>query len=336
MANYSDSDKRETRFYASVLDALSMFAHQSLRAEPNTEYRYSTHGYTLLSAAVEGAARQPFLAYLQEALFRPLGMRSTGPDLRARASAELATFYQLIDGLLLKVEKPEDPSYKWAGGGLTSTPMDLLRLASAYFNGFLEPEIIATMWRSQRLTSGRETGVGLGWRTGLDVGGRTVIEHAGSMEGTRTVLSIFPSQKVVVALMTNREWSSTIEETAHMLALPFLVPPISKSRLRGKSEGTLEVVAVSGQKTTQKAELTLADSSGRLRAGVGDGQESYLLFDLGAGDVYALVRRDGIYYSTLTVADGLVNLRVLGYGSPRFTSPAGHPPFMTFKGQISR
>ena len=29
---------------------------------------------------------------------------------------------------------------------------------------------------------------------------------------------------VAIALMTNREWSSTIEETAHMLALPFLRP----------------------------------------------------------------------------------------------------------------
>ena len=64
LPHYSDEDKREQRFYPSVLDALGIFAQVKLLSEPNTAYRYSTHGFTLLSAAIEGAAAQPFLEYL--------------------------------------------------------------------------------------------------------------------------------------------------------------------------------------------------------------------------------------------------------------------------------
>lgn len=332
--HYSDADSLEQRFYPSVLDALNVFAHADLVAEPKTRYHYSTHGYTLLSAVIEGASEQSFLEYLQQAVFEPLAMRSTGPDLRARPPAELATLYAWRDGELVRIPQPEDPSYKWAGGGLISTPTDLVRLADGYFNGYLDSATVSLMWTSQRLESGRETGVGFGWRNGRDIDGRRVLEHAGSMEGARTVVSIFPEEKLVVALMTNREWSSTIEETVHMLALPFLTTTSPLQELRGTFAVTVEVVSVSGNKEVRPGTLILADEHARLVIDPGSGDEqSFSLFHLSA-DVYALVRPDGIYHTTIRVVDGVVAGQVTGYGSPQLTSPAGNPPFMTFFGAI--
>lgn len=333
--HYSDADSLEHRFYSSVLDALSVFAHVSLVAEPNTRYRYSTHGFTLLSAVIEGAAREPFLEYMQRAVFAPLGMRSTGPDLRARPAAELAAYYTWAGNALVRVEQPEDPSYKWAGGGLTSTPTDLLRLADGYFNGFLDSATVSSMWSSQRLRSGSETGVGLGWRNSRDVDGRRVLEHAGSMEGTRTVVSIFPDEQLVIALMTNREWSSTIEETAHMLALPFLAATLPRRQPRGSFAVTVETVAVSGATTSEPGTLTLADENSELVVDPGSNDERrFALFYLSADDVYALVRPDGIYHTALRVVGDELTGHVIGYGSPQLTSPAGNPPFMSFVGRF--
>jgi CubicO group peptidase (beta-lactamase class C family) len=80
LPHYSDGDRVEDRVYASVADALSVFAHLPPAAPPGARYRYSTHGYTLLSAAVEGAAGVPFLEYLARSVLQPLGMRATGPE----------------------------------------------------------------------------------------------------------------------------------------------------------------------------------------------------------------------------------------------------------------
>src|SRR5215207_2866241 len=65
MPHYSEADRIEPRFYSSVTDALGVFAHVGLKFEPGTAYSYSTHAFTLLSAAIEGAAGQPFLDYVQ-------------------------------------------------------------------------------------------------------------------------------------------------------------------------------------------------------------------------------------------------------------------------------
>lgn len=331
--HYSNADSLERRFYVSVVDALGVFAHVDLIAEPNTRYRYSTHGFTLLSAVIEGAAKEPFLEYMQRAVFGPLGMRSTGPDVRARPAAELATFYSWRDGALVRIQQPEDPSYKWAGGGLTSTPTDLLRRAAGYFNGFLDSATVSLMWTSQRLQSGGETGVGLGWRNGRDIDGRRVLEHAGSMEGSRTVVGIFPEERVAISLMTNREWSSTIEETAHMLALPFLAAPSPRPQPHGTFDVTVETVAVSGEKKAQRGTLTLTGERGELLVEQGSRDEQmFVLFYLHADDVYAFVRPDGIYRSSLAVIDSVLSGRVVGYGSPQLTSAPGNPPFMTFVG----
>lgn len=330
MAHYGPGDRLAARFYPTVSDALSVFSHQPLREAPRTAYRYSTHGYTLLSAVIEGAAGQPFLDYLREAVTAPLGMTGTGPDLRATPDTALATFYRWTNDALARVTAPEDPSYKWAGGGLVSTPRDLLRLADAYRNGFLDAKTVDALWTSQTLIDGRRTGVGLGWRSGPDMAGRRVIEHAGSMEGTRAVLSIFPDEQVAVAVMTNREWPSRIEETAHLLALPFMAPPPQRAMPAASRPVTVERRSDAGVKTTEDGTLELRDDRGTLVIAPGTTRNvSYPLVRV-TDEVYAMVAADGVYHLTLRAnADGLVGTAI-AYGSPRLASPATTPPFLTF------
>ena len=330
MPHYSDADRIEPRFYPSVTDALSVFAHESLKFEPGTAYSYSTHGFTLLSAAIEGAAGQPFLEYVQRAVLDPLGMRSTAPDLRARPHPAMATIYRSQNDRLSRVEQPEDASYKWAGGGLTSTPTDLLRLANGYFDGFLKPETVSLMWTSQRLASGKETGVGIAWRNGRDMAGHHTIEHAGSMEGVRLVVCIFPEERLVISLMTNREWPSAVEETAHTLAFPFLTNDSARTQLVGTHAITVETNTSSG-KRTRAGTLALDDGRGTLRVDPqGPDRADYPLFYLGGGDAYALVRHDGIYWLTIRVENGVLSGRAIAHGSPQLQDPATNPPFLTF------
>lgn len=58
--------------------ALEHFRDEPLMFEPGTQYKFSTSGWILLSAAVEGAAAEPFPAFMSREVFEPLGMDQTG------------------------------------------------------------------------------------------------------------------------------------------------------------------------------------------------------------------------------------------------------------------
>jgi serine beta-lactamase-like protein LACTB, mitochondrial len=91
------------------VEALEHFAAGELLFEPGTQYRHSKYGWILVSAAVEAAAAQPFLAFMREQIFRPLGMEQTGAESateenpeRVGEPAEDAPFLTLIHQLILK------------------------------------------------------------------------------------------------------------------------------------------------------------------------------------------------------------------------------------------
>ena len=90
------------------VEALEHFAEDELLFEPGTQYRHSKYGWILVSAAVEAAAAQPFLAFMREQIFRPLGMDQTGAESateenpeRVGEPAEDPPFLTLIHQLIL-------------------------------------------------------------------------------------------------------------------------------------------------------------------------------------------------------------------------------------------
>jgi serine beta-lactamase-like protein LACTB len=60
--------------------AIGHFKDKALLFEPGTRYRDSRYGWILVSAAVEAASQQPFLAFMKEHVFAPAGMNDTGAD----------------------------------------------------------------------------------------------------------------------------------------------------------------------------------------------------------------------------------------------------------------
>jgi CubicO group peptidase (beta-lactamase class C family) len=61
-------------------DALPVFADGPLLFQPGTQSRQSPHGWILVSAAVEAAADRPFLSFMRDQVFQPLGMADTGAE----------------------------------------------------------------------------------------------------------------------------------------------------------------------------------------------------------------------------------------------------------------
>src|SRR5262245_24747007 len=74
-------------------DGVRRFAESPLRFEPGTEFRASTYGWILVSAAVEAAAGEPFFAFMRTQIFEPLRMANTRPDAWKDSIPNRATFY---------------------------------------------------------------------------------------------------------------------------------------------------------------------------------------------------------------------------------------------------
>ena len=103
------------------VDALQQFANSPLLFEPGTQYRHSKYGWILVSAAIEAASDQPFLAFTSEQIFQPLGMSNTGAESAKEENPErigepeedppFATFFrQVILKPLGIVDTPAKPA----------------------------------------------------------------------------------------------------------------------------------------------------------------------------------------------------------------------------------
>jgi serine beta-lactamase-like protein LACTB len=93
--HYRGDEAYSDRHYDSVLEAISVFADDSLVAEPGTRFSYSTYGYTLLSAAMERAAGRPFLDLMRNRLLAPLELTHTVPEIAGEPVPGQATGYEL-------------------------------------------------------------------------------------------------------------------------------------------------------------------------------------------------------------------------------------------------
>jgi CubicO group peptidase (beta-lactamase class C family) len=195
------------KHYDTVLDGLSIFADDSLLFEPGTQYSYSSYGWNLSSAAIEGASGEPFLGYMAHHVFGPAGMISTVPEFADTLIPDRAHYYiHASSGAPAQNAPYVDNSYKWAGGGFLSTSEDLARFGRVLLAGrLLKPETLRLLWTSQHLKNGEATGYGMGWRTARDAAGRLRISHTGGGMGATSHLIIYPDQHLVVALLVNSD-----------------------------------------------------------------------------------------------------------------------------------
>lgn len=208
----SAAEASSTRHFFTLDKALETFAEDPLLHEPGTRYLYSSFGYNLLGSVAEGAGDADFMTLLQEKVLGPMGMENTVQDdtfaIVPHRSAGYALGARLPGSQNLEKDQVyhstlHDTSMKIPGGGLLSTPTDLVRFADALLNDQLfEANLRQRMWTGQHTADGKATGYGLGWRVGrLD--GENAIWHTGGQSGTSTVLVIYPEKKTSIAVMCN-------------------------------------------------------------------------------------------------------------------------------------
>ncbi|XP_029289873.1 serine beta-lactamase-like protein LACTB, mitochondrial isoform X2 [Cottoperca gobio] len=206
--------------FESVTQALDLFKDDPLIFKPGTTFLYSTHAFTLLSAAVERAAGQHFLDVMMN-MFRELGMLNTVPDENDPIIYHRSRFYHLNKRGRVVNCPYVDNSYKWAGGGFLSTVGDLLLFGNALLYsyqvahlkdtesslpGFLKPKTAIDLWAPVDRTEASWDKDGLyaqGWlvveklqKYGQCRKRRHYVSHTGGAVGASSVLLVLPSEEI--------------------------------------------------------------------------------------------------------------------------------------------
>jgi len=189
--------------FKSVTAGLAVFKDDPLLHPPGEQYRYSSYGYNLASAVIEGASGERYLDYMSSHVLAPLGMHDTRPDYLAQILPGRGRYYSLENGKLINA--PEvDNSYKWASGGYVGTVEDLVRFGLAQMHD--EPVnalVRRVFWVEQVTNAGEKTGYGLGWIIRTNESGQQWIGHGGGSVGGTTQFWINPENGLVIAMISN-------------------------------------------------------------------------------------------------------------------------------------
>lgn len=201
--HYRGNEMMSDKYYSTVTEGLEIFKNDALLFEPGTDYNYSSYGWNLVSAVVEGAAEDDFLTYMSKEVFNPLQMENTMADMASNEIPNRTNFYVRNEEGVVNAPYV-DNSYKWAGGGFISSAEDLIKFGVAHTKpGFLSAEILGELQESQYLINGDTTEYGVGWASGIDERGYSFVGHSGGSVGGITQFWIYPKEEVIVAMVTN-------------------------------------------------------------------------------------------------------------------------------------
>ncbi len=159
---------------------------QALIFAPGTDFLYSTHGYTLLGAALEGAVGGNITQIVRERLSAAYSLPTLQVENRTDGNRHRSRLYATVKGRTQSVQA-DDTSWKVLGGGLESSSLDLARFGQQVINGtILTPESLATAWTAPDTN---RSDYGMGWdlgRTRTTSSSHRYVAHSGSQIGAAT------------------------------------------------------------------------------------------------------------------------------------------------------
>jgi CubicO group peptidase (beta-lactamase class C family) len=192
-----------------IAGGLQFFAKDPLVAKPGTKFNYSTHGFTLVGCAIEGASSRKYVDFVRDNVLGPAGMTHTRWDDRVAIIPYRTRFYTKSKSEDVQNAGFLDASYKIPGGGWLSSADDMAKFEIAV----LSDQLVArptrdVMWTAQSsapVGSGNEhTSYGLGWGVG-STDGVSYYAHSGGQQGTTTFIMLVPERNTGIVVLVNMD-----------------------------------------------------------------------------------------------------------------------------------
>jgi CubicO group peptidase (beta-lactamase class C family) len=210
-------------------EVMNLLARQkTLNFAPGERYLYSNSGYLLLGDIVERVSGKTLRQFVDERIFRPLGMRVSliRDDHTEMVEHRASGYAPLEDGGFRIAES----HYDMVGdGSVFTTVSDLYRWDQNFYHQKIGGEKVA---KAQHETLVLNDGRKMGYAAGLEIGaygGLRFVAHSGSWVGFKAQLLRFPKQRFSVICLCNDESANptalTLQIADIFLADQFESPP---------------------------------------------------------------------------------------------------------------
>lgn len=193
------------------------WATKPLDFAPGTKYQYSNTNFVIAGLIVQKVSGTPFWDFLQTKILEPLKMKDVLDLDRQRKLMEPVGYMRYALG----PPRPailEGPGWYFADGQMAMPVRDLLTWDISVMNqSLLSAASYFEFETEHRLKNGVGTGYGLGIAVGQRNGRRT-LSHSGEVGGFVAANTIYPDDKMAIAVLTNQEASSAASGIAHDVA----------------------------------------------------------------------------------------------------------------------
>jgi len=174
---------------------------------PGTSWSYSNLGFLTLGVLIHKVTGQFYGDFLQQRIFKPLGMSTTRVISEADIVPNRSAGYRLVKGQIKNQEWVSPTLNTTADGALYFSVLDLAKWdAALYTDKLLKRSSLDQMWTVTPLKNGKPNSghYGFGWFI-ENQRGHKLIEHGGAWQGFETQISRYVDDGLTIIVLTNLE-----------------------------------------------------------------------------------------------------------------------------------
>ena len=191
-----------------------VFNDRPLNFQPGEQWAYTNLGYIVLGYLLERITGQTYEDFVQENVFKPLGMNDSGMFSYVTVIPRRASGYWPGSNGIENADRP-DTRIGFSSGSLYSTTEDLLRWEEGLFGGRL-----LTPASLRKMTTPFKSDYACGLHVNR-VNGHLMIEHDGNNIGFNADMAYYPEDRIAVVVLANLNGTVTGEMTKALAAVAY-------------------------------------------------------------------------------------------------------------------
>ena len=188
----------------SAMDFIALIRDKEMKFTPGERFGYNNMGFVLLGLVIEKVTGMRFQTYIEEKIFGPAWMRSSGYFSSDILPAHCATGYLMDSDGAWRSNIFSIPVIGHGDGGVYTTAADMGRFWKALFSRtYFDAEMLARMTTRHVPTSPESSGQ-YGYGVWIDpYAGRTCFSVVGEDPGVEFYSGYYPDENLQITLLAN-------------------------------------------------------------------------------------------------------------------------------------
>ncbi|EDP71937.1 beta-lactamase [Flavobacteriales bacterium ALC-1] len=197
---WANTDGR--KYFESMENVLNYFKKDVVKFEPGEKHDYSNVNFNLLAFIIEKVSGMSYSEYIEENIFKPLGMANSYIPNEGQAIPNLSTGYELKNDKIVYA-RYHSLNQTRGSSSIHTTVQDLAKWYEGLMNSkVVSRETLVKAWSPYTLNNGIEEVYGYGFYSDMKFG-KTSIYHNGFIFGYSTSDMYFPEDDLLILVASN-------------------------------------------------------------------------------------------------------------------------------------